>query len=64
MDLDAAYRQIHANAPNVSTCIAIVLKTSFLYLQLPFGTTPAPEEYMTIKEVSIYLVVNILRRKY
>ena len=61
IDLDAAYRQIYANATIASTCIAIVDKIAFLCMQLPFGTTPAPEEYTTIIEAAIYLVKNLLR---
>ena len=48
MDLNAAYRRIHANTTTVSTCIAIVDKLSFLCLWLPFDTTPTPEEYRTV----------------
>ena len=49
-DLDTAYRWIHANAKTASTCIAIVDEPAFLYLRLPFGTTPAAAEYTTISE--------------
>ena len=54
-DLDAAYRHIHANATTASTCIAIVDELAFLYLRLPFGTTPASVGYMTVSEAAIYL---------
>ena len=60
-DLDAAYRQIHAHANTASTCIAIVDKLAFLCLRLPFGTTPAPAEYMTIREAAIDLRNDLLQ---
>ena len=53
IDLDAACRRIHENAKNASTCIAIVNEIAFLCLRLPFGTTPAPAEYMTVSEAAI-----------
>ena len=59
--LDAAYRRIHANAKTASTCIAIVDELAFLCLRLPFGTTPAPAEYVTISEAAIDLGNEILR---
>ena len=60
-DLDAAYRRIHANAKTASTCIAIVDELAFLCLRLPFGTTPAPEEYTTISEAAIDLGNDLLQ---
>ena len=60
-DLDAAYRRIHANATTASTCIAIVDEIYFLYLRLPFGTTPAPAEYATVSEAAIELGNDLLR---
>ena len=60
-DLDAAYRQIHGNAETASTCIAIFDELAFLCLWLPFGTTPAPEEYTTISEAAIGLGNNLLQ---
>ena len=59
--LDAAYRRIHTNATTASTCIAIVDKLSFICLRLPFGTTPAPAEYMTVIEAAIDLDNGILQ---
>ena len=64
MDLDAAYPRIHENSTTGSTCIAIVDKLAFLCLWLPFGTTPAPSEYMTVRKAAIDLGNNILRYKY
>ena len=49
-DLDAAYRHVHANAQIASICIAIVKILAFLCLCLPFGNTPALEEYTTISK--------------
>ena len=43
IDLDAAYRRIHANVTTVSTFIEIVYKLAFLCLRLTFGATPVPE---------------------
>ena len=63
MDLDTAYRRIHANATTASTCISIVEKPSFLCLRLPFGTTPAPAEYTTVSKAEIDLVNDLLRGK-
>ena len=63
-DLDAAYRRIHANATTASTCISIVDELSFLCLRLPFGTTPAPEESMTVSETALDLGNDILRYEY
>ena len=60
-ELDAAYHQIHANAKTVSTCIAIVDKLSFLCLWLPFGNTPTPADYTTIRKVAIDLGKYLLR---
>ena len=60
-NLDAAYRRIHANAKTASTCIAIVNELSFLFLRLPFGTTPAPAEYTTVSEAAINLGNNLLQ---
>ena len=61
IDLDAAYRQIHANATTVSTCISIFKELAFLCLELPFGTTPAPVEYTTISETTIDLGNDLLQ---
>ena len=61
IDLDAAYRRMHANATTVSTCIAKVDELDFICLMLPFGPTPAPSEYMTVSESAIDLGNNILR---
>ena len=60
-DLDAAYLWIHANAKTASTCIAIVDELSFLCLRSPFGTTPAPSEYMTVSEAAIDLGNDLLQ---
>ena len=60
-DLDAAYRRIHTNVKTASTCIAIVDKLAFLFLRLPFGTTPAPAEYTTVSEAAIYLGNDLLQ---
>ena len=59
--LDAAYRRIHANVKTALTCIAIVHELDFLCLRLPFDTTPAPEEYMTVSEASIDLGKDLLQ---
>ena len=59
-DLDAAYRRIHTNATTASTCIAIVDELGFLCLRLPFDTTPAPAEYMTVSEAAIDLGNDLL----
>ena len=61
IDLDAAYRRIHANAKTAFTCIAIVNELSFLCLRLPFCTTPAPAEYTTVSEAAIDLVNDLLQ---
>ena len=63
-DLDAAYRCVHANAKIASTWIIIVGKLAFLCLSLTFSTTPAPEEYTTISEVSINIENDILTDAY
>ena len=60
-DLDAAYRRIYAHANTASTCIAIVDELAFLYMRLPFGTTPAPEEYTTSSEAAIDLGNDLLQ---
>ena len=60
-DLNAAYRRIHTNAKTASTCIAIVDGLAFLCMRLPFGTTPAPEKYMTVSEAAIYLGNDLLQ---
>ena len=59
-DLDSAYHWIHENAKTASTCIVIVDKLSFLCLQKPFGTTPAPAEYTTTSKEEIYLGNDLL----
>ena len=59
-DLDVAYRRIHANSTNASTCIAIVDNISFLCLSLTFGTTPIPAEYTTVSEAAIDLGNDLL----
>ena len=41
-ELDAAYHSFHSNAQIASTCIAIVVKITFLCLHLTFSTTPTP----------------------
>ena len=43
-----------------STCIVIVGKFSLLFLQLPFGTTLAPEEYTEISEAEIDMLHDLL----
>ena len=48
----------------MSAFISIVDKLAFLCLRLPFGTTPAPSEYMTIREAAIDLVNDLLRDEY
>ena len=55
IDLDTAYRKIHTNAKTALTWIAIVDELAFLCFRLPFGTTPAPAEYTTVSETTIYL---------
>ena len=60
IDLDAAYRQIHANYTTASTCIPKVDKIDFACLWLTFGITPAPEYYTTIRKLAIDLGNNIL----
>ena len=60
-DLDAAYHRIHANATTASTCIAIVNNLAFLWLRLPFGTTPAPVEYTTVSEAAIDLGKDLIQ---
>ena len=62
-DLNAAYRRIHINDTTVPTCISIVDELAFICLQLPFGATPAPEEYMTAKEAAIDLGKNLLQEE-
>ena len=42
--LDASHRRVHANEQIASTFITIVGKLAFLYLHIPFGITPVPEE--------------------
>ena len=59
-DLDAPYRWIHPNATTAPTFIAIVEELAFLFLRSPFGTTPAPAEYLTFSEVAIDLGNNLL----
>ena len=54
-DLDAAYRQVHANTQIAAKCIKTVGKLAFLCFSLTFRTTPAPEKYTTISEASIEL---------
>ena len=61
IDLDAAYRRIHANAKTASKYIAIVHELTFLCLRCYFGTTPAPAEYTTISEAKIDLGKDLLR---
>ena len=52
---------LHPLGWSASTCIAIVNELSFLFLRLPFGTTPAPEEYTTVSEAAINLGNNLLQ---
>ena len=59
-DLNNTYQRIHANAKIASTCISSVRKLAFLFLCLPFGTTPAPEECITIIEAESDLVNDFL----
>ena len=59
--LDSAYRRIYAHTTTALTCIAIVDELAFLYLRLPFGTTPTPAEYTTDSELEIYLGNDLLR---
>ena len=49
-NLDTAYRRKHENKKTASTCITIVDELAFIYLRLPFGTTPAPAEYTNVSE--------------
>ena len=63
-DLDAAYRRIHANATTVLKCIEIVDELEFLFLQLPFGNTPAPAECTTVSEAEIDPGNDLLWDKY
>ena len=60
-DLDVSYYQIHANDMTKLNFIEIVDKPYFLYLRLPFGTTPAPSEYKTIGKAEIELGNELLR---
>ena len=62
-DLDIAYLRVHANITTASTCIAIVDKLAFLYLRLPFGTTPTPSESTDAIEAAIDLGDDLLRKK-
>ena len=64
MVLDAAYRQIHANATTTSNCIGILDKLDFFCLRSHIGTTPAPAEYTTINEAAIDIGNDLLRDDY
>ena len=61
--LDAAYLWIYAYATTTSKYIAIVDKLALICLWLPFGTTLAPAEYMTVSEAEIDLGNDLLRDK-
>ena len=63
-DLDAAYFRIHANVKTALTFIEIVYELAFLFLRLPFGTTPAPVEYTTFSETAVDLGKYLLRDEY
>ena len=60
IDLNAAYQRVHANPQIAATCIAIVVKLSFLCLCLLFVTTSTPAEYTTISEAEINLGNDLL----
>ena len=59
-DLDEAYLQVNENATTALGCIAILDELDFLYLRLPFGTTPTPAEYTTVSEAAIDIGNNLL----
>ena len=59
--MDAAFRRIHANSTTALVCISIVEEIAFLFLRLPFFTTPAPTYYMFVRGVSIYIGKDLLR---
>ena len=60
-DLDTTYFRIHANKTTELICIVIAEEPAFLFLRLPFGTTPTPAEYATISEAAIDLGNNLLQ---
>ena len=60
LDLDAAYRRVHANAQIAAICIAVIGTLAFLCMRLTFGNAPAPAEYTTIIESAIELGNNLL----
>ena len=49
-DLDAAYRRLHVALAYALLCITIISRIAYLLVRLPFGTTPAADEFCTVSE--------------
>ena len=63
IDLDDAYRRIHKKKENPINIHSDHIKIAFLCLKLPFGTTPAPEDYTTIRNIALDLINDLLMKK-
>ena len=51
VDLDAAYRRVHAHWTLAIQCIVFLGALAFLLLRLPFGAAAAPSEFCVISEI-------------
>ena len=49
-DLDAAYCRLHVALAYALLCITIIGRIAYLLIRLPFGSTPAADEFSTISE--------------
>ena len=49
-DLDAAYRRLHVMLRFALMCITIIDRIAYLLTRLPFGSTPAADEFCTVSE--------------
>ena len=62
-DLDAAYRRIHVALRFAILCITVIGRIAFLLLRLPFGTTPAADQFCTVSELVTDLAQEITEDK-
>ena len=62
-DLDAAYRRLHVAIKYALLCITIIGRIAYLLVRLPFGSTPAADEFCTISESITDLAQSIAEDK-
>jgi hypothetical protein len=61
VDLDSAYRRVHAHLSFAVQCIVFLGSIAYLLLRLPFGTTAAPSGFCVISEIICDIANELLQ---